>query len=148
MVVGQAGLLALAPGVRSAEVAGWLGEARAFAAEWAELRAVQQNQLSGTPLRCPLQVGARGETPACHVPIQFNGFHGVVMRALLLSSALSDAAGRHCPQAYVDLCFYVLCCSTVDILTEKSPLSVNSSTAFRLTLWQCSYQVYPGIVAR
>lgn len=70
VVVGQAGLLALAPGVGSAEVARWLAEARAFAVEWAELRAVQQNQLSGTPLRCPLQVGA-GVTSA-HVTFHPN----------------------------------------------------------------------------
>lgn len=60
VVIGQAGLLALAPEVGSGEVVRWLAEARAFAAEWAELRAVQQNQLSGTPLRCPLQVGVGG----------------------------------------------------------------------------------------
>lgn len=58
MVVGQAGLLALGPGVSAEEVEGWIGEARDFAAEWGELRAVHQNQLAGTPLRCPLQVRA------------------------------------------------------------------------------------------
>lgn len=55
-MVGQAGLLALGPGVDAGELMRWIREAREFAAEWGELRAVHQNHLAGTPLRCPLLV--------------------------------------------------------------------------------------------
>lgn len=66
-VVGQAGLLALGPGVDAEELMRWIGEAREFAAEWGELRALHQNQLAGTPLRCPLQVRQRGDSTGCIV---------------------------------------------------------------------------------
>lgn len=55
-MVGQAGLLALGTGVDAGELMRWIREAREFAAEWGELRAVHQNHLAGTPLRCPLLV--------------------------------------------------------------------------------------------
>jgi hypothetical protein len=55
--VGQAGVLALGPEVTPSLFRRWLARARAFAAEWAELRAVHQNQLAGTVVRTPLQAG-------------------------------------------------------------------------------------------
>ena len=54
--MGQAGVLALGAEVTPALFRRWLGQARAFAAEWAELRAVHQNQLAGSLARTPLQV--------------------------------------------------------------------------------------------
>ena len=55
--VGQAGVLALGPEVTPSLFRRWLAQARAFAAEWAELRAVHQNQLAATVVRTPLQAG-------------------------------------------------------------------------------------------
>ena len=54
--VGAAGVLALDAGVTRAQAAGWIAEAREFAAEWSELRAVFQNRLYGVCVRSPLQV--------------------------------------------------------------------------------------------
>ncbi|KAK9843831.1 hypothetical protein WJX81_008228 [Elliptochloris bilobata] len=53
--VGAAGVLALDAGVTRAQAAGWIAEAREFAAEWAELRAVFQSRLFGVCVRSPLQ---------------------------------------------------------------------------------------------
>ena len=53
---GQAGLLALPGWVTAPVLAQWLQEARDFAAEWVELRALHQNKLCGRCLRAPLQV--------------------------------------------------------------------------------------------
>ena len=57
-VIGQAGVLALRPGVDPSLFRRWLAQARALAAEWAELRGVHRHQLAGTLVRPPLQVGA------------------------------------------------------------------------------------------
>ena len=56
-VVGQAGVLALGPGVTPSLFRRWLRAARALAAEWAELRGVHRHQLAGTVVRAQLQVG-------------------------------------------------------------------------------------------
>ena len=53
--VGAAGVLALDTGVTRVQAAGWIAEAREFAAEWAELRAVFQSRLFGVCVRSPLQ---------------------------------------------------------------------------------------------
>ena len=56
-MVGQAGVLALGPGATQSLFRRWLPQARALAAEWAELRGVHRHQLAGTVVRTPLQVG-------------------------------------------------------------------------------------------
>ena len=56
---GQAGLLALPGWVTAPVLAQLLQEARDFAAEWVELRALHQNKLCGRCLRAPLQVSNR-----------------------------------------------------------------------------------------
>lgn len=59
--------MALGPGVDAGELMRWIREAREFAAEWGELRAVHQNHLAGTPLRCPLLV-RKEEDPSTGEP--------------------------------------------------------------------------------
>ena len=56
MHFGQAGLLALPGWVMAPVLVQWLQEARDFAAEWVELRALHHNKLCGRCLRAPLQV--------------------------------------------------------------------------------------------
>jgi hypothetical protein len=53
--LGQAGLVEVDASVTAGDVEGWIAEARAFAAEWAELPAVAQHKLTGKCVRCPLQ---------------------------------------------------------------------------------------------
>ena len=55
--MGAAGVLAIPADVDSGQVLAMIGDAREFAAEWAELRAVLRNRLHGYCLRAPLKVG-------------------------------------------------------------------------------------------
>lgn len=54
IVVPGIGPIAIDPGLGSATLRGLIAEARAFAAEWRELRAVHQSRLSGRVLQAPL----------------------------------------------------------------------------------------------
>lgn len=54
--VGPAGVLAVIPGTTSKQLKAIVAAARAFAAEWIELRSIFQSKLFGHVLRPPLQV--------------------------------------------------------------------------------------------
>jgi len=54
--VGSAGVLAIPLSMGKVQVLAMVGEARAFAAEWVELRAIHRNRLHGYCLRSPLKV--------------------------------------------------------------------------------------------
>jgi hypothetical protein len=124
-VVGQAGLLALGPGVDAGKLKRWIREAREFAAEWGELRAVHQNHLAGNPLRCPLLVRQEGHpsTGEPLIPTHFSlmmGEHkarGHTSRAMVSSlpcagpnsviadPRMSDEHFRHCEDTSYGMCY-------------------------------------------
>lgn len=62
--MGAAGVLAIPPAVGKPQLLAMVAEARAFAAEWIELRAIHRNRLHGFCLQSPLKVGPQSPSPS------------------------------------------------------------------------------------